>query len=57
MMKYVIFIQKDLIPFIDALIFHSILMWKIKAKVKNQQTQYLLFLLKKCSHRKTFKQY
>lgn len=46
MMKYVIFIQKDLIPFIDALIFHSILMWKIKAKVKNQQSQYLFFLLK-----------
>lgn len=42
-MKYVIFVQQDLIQFISALILHLILMWKIKAKVKKSKLKTYFF--------------
>lgn len=46
-MKYVIFVQQDLIQCIYALILQLTLMWKIKAKVKQKANSIPIFFLSK----------
>lgn len=43
-MKYVIFVQQDLIQFIYALILHLTLMWKIKVKQKANSIPFFFFI-------------